>query len=85
MSKRVKPDLRGHVAARLKLMGKVSQPSTRAMNPLACIYDFDFDDPRLAAAKALDGLNAESPVSANLRVYELSQLLPLPSAGRGDT
>jgi len=40
----------------LQLLRKFSQPTSRAMNPLARINHLNFDDARLAGARALDGV-----------------------------
>ena len=55
------------------------------MNPLARINHLNFDDTRLAAAQALDGVYAEPPIAGELRVYDLCQLFPLGFAGGGNT
>jgi hypothetical protein len=51
------------------------------MNPLARINHLNFDDARLAAARALDGVYAEPPIAGELRVYDLRQLFPRGFAG----
>jgi hypothetical protein len=52
------------------------------VNPLAGINHLDLDDARLAAADALDGMNAVPPIADEPRVYELSQCFPLVVRGR---
>jgi hypothetical protein len=51
------------------------------MNPLARINHLNFDDARLAAAQAVDGVYAKPPIAGELRVYDLCQLFPLAFAG----
>jgi len=53
------------------------------MNPLARINHLNFDDARLAAAQAVDGVYAEPPIATELRVYDLCQLFPRGFAGGG--